>query len=331
MDQVVARLAVSQGGLFTRRQARDAGLSAAAVDHRLHTGRWTAVTPRVYRLAGVPETDVSRLWAVLLSAGPGAAATATTALALCAIRDFTVTPACVTIARRPHRLALAGVTETFWLPDTHRTTVHGVPSVTVARALFDLARTFGDRRLARAVDRALAARAVTVAELRAVVDDLAERGRKGAPALRRILDERADGAAPPTTALESRFLELVLDHGLPEPDRQVAMTGRLGWIGTVDFAWPAAQMVVETDGGAFHDSVTDREDDERRDRALEAEGWIVLRFNWNDVTRRPTSVVHTLRRARWRPWPDESTCSIGTTARRLRADSQDRGQSTSGA
>ena len=57
------------------------------------------------------------------------------------------------------------------------------------------------------------------------------------------------------------------------------------------------RVVVETDGGAFHESITDRENDERRDRALEAAGWIVLRFSWNDITKRPTSVVRTLKRA----------------------------------
>ena len=31
--------------------------------------------------------------------------------------------------------------------------------------------------------------------------------------------------------------------------------------------------------------------------ALEAAGWIVLRFNWNDVMKRPTSVVRTVERA----------------------------------
>jgi len=54
---------------------------------------------------------------------------------------------------------------------------------------------------------------------------------------------------------------------------------------------------VETDGREFHDSVSDRDADERRDRALEAAGWTVLRFGWIDVTRRPTSVVRTLRAA----------------------------------
>ena len=65
----------------------------------------------------------------------------------------------------------------------------------------------------------------------------------------------------------------------------------------MDFAWRNSGVIVETDGDTYHNTVTDRENDERRDRALEAEGWIVLRFNWNDVTKRPTSVIRTLRHA----------------------------------
>ena len=167
----------------------------------------------------------------------------------------------------------------------------------MARALFDLAGTVGPRRLARAVDAALAARRVTVAELDATVRNVSERGRSGAPRLRAVLEARREAYVAPTSVLEDRFLELVHQSGLPDPALQVRLDGALGWIGTVDFAWLDRRVVVEVDGATFHDSVTDRENDERRDRALEGEGWVVLRFNWNDVTKRPTSVVRTVQRA----------------------------------
>jgi very-short-patch-repair endonuclease len=297
VDQLVAELAANQHGVFGRAQVRAIGLSPMAIRHRLATGRWIPVTDRVYRMAGAPETERSIVTATVLSAGEPAAATGTTTLALHGVRSFSLVPPMVIAGRRPHRLALPGVVETFLLPESHRTVVDGIPTVTVARALFDLAGTFRDRRLERAVDAALAARAVTIPAIRAVVDDIAERGRTGSPALRRIIAERGGGHRPPTSELESAFLQLVRDAGLPEPERQAVMAGALGWIGSVDFSWSRQRVVVETDGGAFHDSVTDREDDERRDRALEQEGWTVLRFNWNDVTKRPTSVVRTVRRA----------------------------------
>jgi very-short-patch-repair endonuclease len=297
MDQELAELAAAQHGVFSWRQARSLGLSPGAIAHRVRSGRWIAVTPRLFRIAGTPWTDRSCVWALVLSAGAPAVATGTTTLGLHRIRSFSLASPMVVVARRPHRLALPGVTETFLLPESHCTLVDGIPSATVGRALFDLAGVFGERRLARAIDAALAARQVAVPAIQAVVDDLAERGRKGSPVLRRLLDERGKGYRAPTTDLESAFAELVRDAGLSEPERQATMTGALGWIGAVDFAWRRERVVVETDGGEFHDSVTDRDNDERRDRALEAEGWTVLRFGWHDVTHRPTSVLHTVRRA----------------------------------
>jgi very-short-patch-repair endonuclease len=297
MERHLAELAATQHGVFSRSQARLIGFTPKAIGHRLRTGRWVEVTARVYRLAGAPETDRSIVSATVLSAGTRAVATGASTLALAGVRSFSLLPPMVIAARRPHRLALPGVTETFLLLPSQCTEVDGIPTATVARALFDLAGTYGERRLTRAVDASLAARKVTVREIQTVVDDLAERGRKGSPALRRILAERSQGYRPPTTDLESAFAELVRDAGLPEPERQAVMIGTLGWIGSVDFLWRAARVVVETDGGEFHNSVTDREHDEHRDRALETEGWTVLRFGWNDVMHRPTSVLHTVRRA----------------------------------
>ena len=49
---------------------------------------------------------------------------------------------------------------------------------------------------------------------------------------------------------------------------------------TVDAAYPAARVAVELDGAAFHGSREARERDLRRDSALAAAGWIVLRFSY---------------------------------------------------
>ena len=297
MDELIADIGARQHGVISRAQARADGLTRGAIKHRIDTGRWLEITPRVYRLAGAPMTDRAWIMATVLSAGADGVSTSNTALAQHRIRDFMVFPVRVVVARRPHALALDGVSETFWLPESHRTIVDGIPTATVARALFDLAATVGPRRLERSVDAALAARRVSVPQLVALLDDLAERGRTGSGRLRRVVAARLDGCAGPTTALESEFLELVDRHGLPRPECQVGMTGQLGWIGDVDFAWSEGRVVVETDGGAYHDSITDRENDERRDRALEEAGWTVLRFNWIDVTTRPTSVARTVKRA----------------------------------
>ena len=48
----------------------------------------------------------------------------------------------------------------------------------------------------------------------------------------------------------------------------------------LDAAWPQARVAVELDGAAFHGSRDARERDLRRDSALAAAGWLVLRFSY---------------------------------------------------
>ena len=293
IDEITAR----QHGLLTRRQALELGMTRSSIAHRLDRGRWIGVNRYVFRLAGTPCTDRSTVMATVLSAGPDAVATGITALSLHGVRGFDLLPPHVVVARRPPRWAAPGVVETSLLPAGHRALVDGIPTATAARALFDLAASVTPRRLARVTDTVLAARRTTPSEMRTVLDDLAISGRAGTRALRAVLADRPDGYVPTTTELEARFVQLIEDTELERPARQVSLGGSLEWIGRVDFLWRDQRVVVETDGGEHHASISDRSEDERRDRALEAAGWIVLRFSWTDVTRRPTSVIRTLRHA----------------------------------
>jgi very-short-patch-repair endonuclease len=55
----------------------------------------------------------------------------------------------------------------------------------------------------------------------------------------------------------------------------------------VDAAWPEVKLAVEFDGAAYHAGRDDWQRDLRRDAALAALGWVVLRFSYSDVTERP--------------------------------------------
>ena len=71
--------------------------------------------------------------------------------------------------------------------------------------------------------------------------------------------------------------------GLPRVPAPVQQYGvRLGNGRTVrlDAAWPELRIAVELDGAAFHGSREARERDLRRDTALAALGWVVLRFSY---------------------------------------------------
>ncbi|MGY2004466.1 endonuclease domain-containing protein [Blastococcus sp. SYSU DS1024] len=67
---------------------------------------------------------------------------------------------------------------------------------------------------------------------------------------------------------------------VPAPVRQHELVLGSGRRVQLDAAWPAARVAVELDGAAFHGSREQRERDLRRDTALAALGWVVLRFSY---------------------------------------------------
>jgi hypothetical protein len=58
----------------------------------------------------------------------------------------------------------------------------------------------------------------------------------------------------------------------------------------VDFHWPDARLVVETDGHEHHGTRAAFERDRARDQALIAAGWTVLRFTYRQVLEEPARV-----------------------------------------
>ncbi|TQN41306.1 uncharacterized protein DUF559 [Blastococcus colisei] len=107
----------------------------------------------------------------------------------------------------------------------------------------------------------------------------------GLAALRELLGAVAAGQQ---SHLERLGLQALLAAGLPSPVLQHEI--RLG-AGTVhvDAAWPEVRLAVEFDGAAFHADREAWQRDLRRDAALAALGWVVLRFSYADITRRPTA------------------------------------------
>ena len=101
---------------------------------------------------------------------------------------------------------------------------------------------------------------VTGALAVAVLLVLARRGRRGTRLVRLILEHYGPTHRPTASDVETLFLELVLDRGLPEPERQAPIVGPRGWIGTVDFAWRSVLLVVEVDS-SWHDGPYDEEVD----------------------------------------------------------------------
>jgi very-short-patch-repair endonuclease len=92
--------------------------------------------------------------------------------------------------------------------------------------------------------------------------------------------------------LEEAFLELCDAYAIPRPVTNTVIEGF-----EVDAHWPAAKLVVELDGYAYHRSPEAFERDRARDVALTLAGLRVVRLTWRAVTAdaaRTAASIHRL-------------------------------------
>jgi hypothetical protein len=166
----------------------------------------------------------------------------------------------------------------------------GLPATSLARALVD---TWGDAHrtcamrghdgvVRGAVLRATRERRVTVRQLDAHLDVRPEL--PGRAAFAELLFLIAGGCE---SYLEIYGVRHVLDlPGIPPCVQQLRLRLPFGPV-RLDAAWPDVKLAVELDGAAFHGSPEARERDLRRDAALAALGWVVLRFSYRRLMREP--------------------------------------------
>lgn len=169
------------------------------------------------------------------------------------------------------------------------TVANGIPVTSPVRTILDLATVLPRRQLERAVDEAERLGLCTEQELKMVA--AAHAGRAGAGALARLLREHAAGTTATRNDFEELFLELCRRNRLPQPEVNVPL---LDYV--VDFFWRDAHLIVEADGRATHGTRRAFQEDRERDGRLAVAGYVVVRFTWWDVTRRPAIVAYRIGR-----------------------------------
>ena len=156
--------------------------------------------------------------------------------------------------------------------------VSGLPVLRPARAVVDLMRRLELLEAVVVVDAALRDRLCTPAEL--AEELLAHVGLRGVVQAREALalaDPRAE--SPP----ESRLRTLLAQAGVEAVPQHEVRTGA-GWF-RIDLAIPELRIAIEYDGRDVHDQADVFVRDRRRQNALVAEGWLVLRFSAADLRR----------------------------------------------
>jgi Transcriptional regulator, AbiEi antitoxin len=268
-------------GVVTCAQARGAGLSDGAIDHRVATGRWQRIHRGVYATFSGPLSREGRLWAAVLYAGPGAVLSHETAAEFQRLLDKPAPLIHLTLPRTRRMDPLDGL-------QIHRS----------RRVLADrrfptgvLPQTLVDDTILDLIDQAETFDQVCALITRAFGRQLTGAGRLRATAQRRQRRRwRTDVDALITEAAEGThsLLEYHYDHdverahGLPRSASQTPYTKADGSKGFRDRTYLQFGVIVELDGASAHPE-EDRWADRERDNHAATLRQQTLRFGWKHV------------------------------------------------
>jgi len=151
----------------------------------------------------------------------------------------------------------------------------------------------GDASLRRTIEQAAVLQLLDVPEIDAI---LAGPRRRGSVSLRGILDDwRRYSRMRLRSRMEAKLLPLLSQRGLPIPEcNEMLEVG--GQSFEIDFLWRRQRLVVEADGGQFHDNPLAEARDLERNRVLIAGGFRVLRLRWEELNDRPESTMARIER-----------------------------------
>lgn len=288
VDTVIARLAGRQHGVVALWQLVALGISTSGVSRRVAEGRLRRIHRGVY---AVGPLDREGYWmAAVLACGEGALLSHRDAAALWNLRQTNRRSIDVTVpgARRRRRPRIT-VHGTGGLHPDDRAEVDKIPVTSVSRTLLDLAEVVAPTQLRRAYE---AAERHRILDIDAVHELIARsNGRRGLSGLLTLLDHDPSPAVASKSDLESRFLDLVRDAGLPLPQLNVLVDGFL-----VDAFWPQARLIVELQSWEHHGHRQAFERDSERLARLQVAGYSVLPLTHRQLSDEPDWVIRSLRR-----------------------------------
>lgn len=284
--------ATEQFGLITWLQARALGFSESAIRYRVRTERWLVLEPGIYIVNGAPRSwEQAVMGAVLACDGLAAASYLTCAAAMGVIearpyRHHVTVPHGWHIEPNERRI----VHQARGFSESEIRFVNSLPVTRPERMLVDVAGLLEPSALAAAVDNTLTLRLTTInAALNYI--DLGRFGRRrGAGRLKRILEDRRDGA--PASVLERLFLEVIaVEPLLPKPHLQFQVAGSY-----IDAAYPSRRIAIELQSLTHHGTVSAQQRDLKRQNKLQLalRGWTFLQYNDADLKTRPREVVREL-------------------------------------
>jgi hypothetical protein len=283
----LAELATRQHGVVSARQMIDTlGHSRSAVTRAAAGGRLHRLYRGVYAVGHTNLSPQAECLAAVLACGPGTLLSHHSAAWLWGVARWPHVPLAVTVPnpRRP-RLPIRLHRARALTPEDRA--VHAcIPVTAVSRTLLDLAAMVRSDRLRRLLQRSEELRLFDLREFEALL--ARSTGHPGNGRLRRAL--ALYRPAPFTrSGLERRFLELVLEAGLPRPATGFATAGY-----KLDVYWTDERFAVELDTYETHGSHDSFEDDRIRQENLKLAGIEMTRVTGHRLDREPQRVIERI-------------------------------------
>lgn len=249
--------------MFSRAQALELGATRHLIAHRVKTGAWPMVLPRVHRLAAVRPSLVQLAMAATLWSAPDGLASHTTAGHLWGFEGIKVDRVHLTVPTgRSLRSNAVTVHHTGDLLPADVGRVGPIAVTSALRTAIDLAGVVNVEALEIAIESALRRRLFSVGQLRWRAASLAGTGRRGSTALRELIARRDVGRSD--SGWEVRAVQLLEGAGLGAPARQHPIRAHGHLIARADLAYPEHRIVVEYDSDRWHAGVTRRHRDAAR-------------------------------------------------------------------
>jgi hypothetical protein len=281
-------------GLLTADDFEALELTALLVDGPHESGVVRRLGRGVAVLTAVPSSAHQRLLAATLQAGEGAVASHRAAAWAWGFDGIRPDGLELSVPRNRNPRVAARVHRMSDLLSADVTTLGPQPITTPARTLIDIAGMVTDRQLEEAFDGARRRGQIHLPFLRWRLSELRRPGRPGVTALDALLQKELTSDRAESW-LESAFLRLIRDAGLPPPRVQVVTVPSLG-SGRVrlDAFYDREGLVAEVGGHATHSTRRQRQADAERRARLTAMHLRVVDFTYEDVRERPAYVVSTL-------------------------------------
>lgn len=253
MNRAAAAVLREQFGVIGYQQARELGMSYAAIRWRLTNGEWARGLGRTFRLTSSTPTWNQRAHEVLLAAGRGSVLSHASAAFVLGLEGFNQRPPSTQEVSIPHgrRMRLPGITVHHPKDSAPWFTKRGLRVTTLARTLVDLAGVMPEERFEFTLDSAQRRYPCLTRWLEDYLGRLEPRGHPGIGMLVKLLRQRTGGGTE--SALEVKTWRALRRHGLTDVRRQYEVKEADGRrVMRVDFAWPAHRLVLHADSALWH-------------------------------------------------------------------------------